>query len=79
MWYLDPFVMMTYLYCYVLLFRLLEVDTMYGSLPWSDGRARVWVKAASAHLKGGSIFLMYDCPKRMSFIATMRMKVHPHF
>ena len=51
---------------------------MYGSVPQSDGCARVWVKASSAHLKGDSICLMYDYPKRLSFIAAMRLKVHPH-
>ena len=34
---------------------------------------------AFAHLKGASIFLMYDCPKRLPFIPTMGLKVHPHF
>ena len=52
---------------------------MYGSVPQYDGCARVWVKAASAHLKGASICLMYDCPKRLPFIATMRLEVHPRF
>ena len=64
---------------FLLLFNLLEDATMYGSVPQSDGCARVWVKAASTHLKGASIFLMYDCPKILSFIATMGLKVHPHF
>ena len=36
---------------------------MYGSVPQSDGRARVWVKVASTLLKGDSILLMYDYPK----------------
>ena len=52
---------------------------MYESVSQSDGRARVWVKDVSIHLKGVSIFLMYDCPKRLSFIASMELKVHPHF
>ena len=52
---------------------------MYGSVPRSDGRARVWVKATFANLKGSSICLMYDCPKRLSFIVVMGLKVHPHF
>ena len=52
---------------------------MYGSVPQSDGHARVWVKDASAHLKGACIFLMYDCPKRLSFIAAMGLKFGPHF
>ena len=52
---------------------------MYGSVPRSYVCARVWVKATSTHLKGDSIFLMYDCPKRLSFIETMGLKVHPHF
>ena len=56
---------MTYLYYYVLRFNLLEAATMYGSVPQYHGRARVWVKAASAHLKGASICLMYDCPKTL--------------
>ena len=34
---------------------------------------------AYAHLKGSSIFLMYDCPKILSFVAAMGLKVHPHF
>ena len=33
---------------------------MYGSVPQYDGRDRVWIKDAYAHLKGASIFLMYD-------------------
>ena len=65
--------------CYVLLFILLEASTMYGSVPHFDGRARVWVKDASAHLKGAYIFLIYEFPKRLSFIATMGLKFHPHF
>ena len=53
---------------------------MYGSVPQSDGRVRVWVKASSAHLKGAnSICLMYDFPKILSFIAAMGLKVHSHF
>ena len=52
---------------------------MYGSVPLSNGCARVWVKDASAHLKGASICLMYDCPKRLSFIAAMGLNVHPNF
>ena len=52
---------------------------MYGSVPQFDGRARVWVKNASAHLKGASIFFMYDYPKRLSFNAAMGLKFHPHF
>ena len=52
---------------------------MYGSVSQSDGRARVWVKAASTHLKGVSIYFMYDCPKLLSFIVVMGLKVHPHF
>ena len=51
---------------------------MYESVPQFEG-ARVGVKDASAHLKGVVIFLMYDYPKRLSFIATMGLKVHPHF
>ena len=34
---------------------------------------------AFAHLKGASICLMYHYPKRLSFIPTMGLKVHPHF
>ena len=52
---------------------------MYGSVPQYEGHARVWVKDASTHLKGVSIRLMYDCPKRLSFIAAMGLKVHPDF
>ena len=52
---------------------------MYGSVSQDDGSAIVWVKVASTHLKGASIFLMYDFPKRLSFIAAMGLKVHPHF
>ena len=52
---------------------------MYGSVSWYDGHDRVWVKAASTHLKGDSIFLMYDCPKILSFILAMGLKVNPHF
>ena len=52
---------------------------MYGSVTQSDGRVKVWVKDASAHLKGDYIFLMYDCPKTLSFIAAMGLKFHPHF
>ena len=52
---------------------------MYGSVPQYDECARVWVKAAYAHLKGVSICLMCDFPKRLSFIAVMGFKVHPHF
>ena len=52
---------------------------MYRSVAELDGCARVWVKATSADLKGASICLMYDCPKRLTFIATMVLKVHPHF
>ena len=52
---------------------------MYGRVSQYDGCARVWVKAASAHLKGASICLMYDCHKRPSFIAVMGLKFHPHF
>ena len=37
------------------------------------------LKATSTHLKGASICLMYDCPKTLSFIAAMGLKVHPHF
>ena len=46
-------------------FSLLEDSTMYGSVPQYDGRVRVWVRDAFAHLKGASICLMYDCPKRL--------------
>ena len=63
----------------MLLFNLLEDPIMYRSVSQSDGHARVWVKASSAHLKGASIFLIYDCPKRLSFIAEMGLKVHTHF
>ena len=63
----------------MLLFILLDGATMYGSVPQSDEHARVWVKVASAHLKGDSICLMYDCPKRLSFITTMGLEVHPLF
>ena len=52
---------------------------MYGSVPQYDGRARVWVKAASAHLKGASICLMYEFPKILSFIPSMGLQFHPHF
>ena len=51
---------------------------MYGSVPQSNGRATLWVKAASAHLKGDYICLMYECPKILSFIAAIAFKVHPH-
>ena len=61
------------------LFILLEAATMYGSVSRSNGHARVWVKVASTHLKGVSIFLMYDYPKILSFIAVMGLKFHPHF
>ena len=64
---------------FMILFILLEVPTMYGSMSQSDGHVRVWVKVAFAHLKGTSICLMYDYPKRLSFIAAMGWKVHPHF
>ena len=63
----------------MLLFSLLEDATMYGSVPQSDGSTRVWVKDSSTHLKGDSIYLMYDYPKILSFTASMGMKVHPHF
>ena len=63
----------------MLLFSLLAAATMYGSVPHSDGCARVWVKDASTNSKGASICLMYDCPKRLSFIAAMGLKVHSHF
>ena len=52
---------------------------MYGSVPQYDGRARVWDKAVSTHLKGASICLMHDSPKRLSFIGAVGFKVHPHF
>ena len=52
---------------------------MYGSVPQSDERVRVWFKVASAHLKGASICLMYDSPNRMSFFTTLGLKFHPHF
>ena len=52
---------------------------MYGNVPHSDGRARVWVKTASTHLQQAYICLMYDCPKILSIIAAMGLKVHPHF
>ena len=51
---------------------------MYGSVPQSHGHAKVWVKDSYAHLKGASIWLMYDCLKLLSFIAVMGLKVHPH-
>ena len=70
---------MAYLYCYVLLLILFGAITMYGSVPQSEGRSRVWVKATSTHLKGDSICLNYDYPKILSFIAAMGLKVHPHF
>ena len=63
----------------MLLLSLLEAATMYGSVLQYYGHARVLVKVGSAHLKGDSICLMYDCPKRLSFIASMGLKVHPHF
>ena len=63
----------------MLLFILLEATTMYGSVTQLDGHARVWDKASYANLKGYFICLMYDCPKGLSFIATMGLKVHPHF
>ena len=71
--------MMTYLYFHVLLFSLLEDATMYGSVQQYDGHDRVLVKDVYSHLKGASIWLMYDYPKRIPFIAAMRLKVHPHF
>ena len=49
------------------IYSLLEFATVYESVPQSEG-ARVWVNDASAHLKGAAICLMYDCPKRLSFI-----------
>ena len=52
---------------------------MYGSVPQYDERDKVWVKDASAHLKGSSICLMYACPKILSFIASMGLKVQHHF
>ena len=52
---------------------------MYGSVLQSDECVIAWVKDASAHLKGASICLMYDCPKRLSFITEMGLEVHPHF
>ena len=57
---------------------LLEAAIMYGSVLQYDGHARVCIKVVSVHLKGASIFLIYDCPKRMTFISEMRLKVHPH-
>ena len=48
-------------------------------VPRSNGRAKVWVKDAFAHLKGAFICLMYGCPKILPFIPTTGMKVHPHF
>ena len=52
---------------------------MYGSVPQYDGQVRVGVKASSPHLKGDSICLMYEFPKRMTFNAAMGLKAHPHF
>ena len=36
------------------------------------------LKDASAYLKGAYICLMYDYPKRVSFIAAMGLQVHSH-
>ena len=62
----------------MLFFSLLDVATMYGSVSQSDGHVRGQVKATSTHLKSTSFFLMYECPKTLSFIAVMVWKAHPH-
>ena len=62
----------------MLLLSLLEAATMYGSVSRYDGRARVWVNFAFAYLKWPSVCLMYDCPKILSFIASMVLKFYPH-
>ena len=38
-----------------------------------------YVLECGLRMKGDSICLMYDCPKRLTFIASMGLKVHPHF
>ena len=63
----------------MLLYNLLEAASMYGSVPQSDGYVIVWDKAPYAHSKRASIFLMYAYPKRLTFITTMGLEVHPLF